>query len=330
MVFRKRYFKISLLLFLFLSSCDTPSDSPYPDILCTRLASLPGNGRSSAVGFAINGKGYVALGRDSLRNPLNDCWEYDPTENTWTQKAPFPGTARVKAMATTLNGKAYVGLGFNSLLQVYGDKKAYLTDLWMYNPIANEWTKKADFPGKSTNACVSFTYNNDIYVGSGFDGYGFLPDFWKYKPSEDSWIRLKDFPGEPRFGSVICTNGERVFFGSGYKTDNANDWWEYYPESDLWKRVKNMPEGRENAVTLSVDNRFFVSTGRFWGGNHTLGHLKSDILEYDARKDLWYNRGNVSDTGRENAISFVIDGKGYIGFGENDNAVLNDFWSFEP
>ena len=120
------------------------------------------------------------------------------------------------------------------------------------------------------------------------------------------------------------------FFGSGYKTDNSNDWWEYYPESDSWKQMRNMPEGRENAVSLCVNNRFFVSTGRFFGGNLTVGHLNPDILEYDAIHNIWYNRGEIPNGKRENAITFTINGKGYIGFGENDSAVLNDFWSFEP
>ena len=42
-------------------------------------------------------------------------------------------------------------------------------------------------------------------------------------------------------------------------------------------------------------------------------------------------KGGLSPNGnRENAISFVINDRAYIGFGENDHTVLNDLWSFEP
>ena len=58
--------------------------------------------------------------------------------------------------------------------------------------------------------------------------------------------------------------------------------------------------------------------------------VKDDVVEYDAGKNVWYLRGVLPGGGRENAISFVINGKGYIGFGENDEGVLNDLWSFEP
>lgn len=81
---------------------------------------------------------------------------------------------------------------------------------------------------------------------------------------------------------------------------------------------------------MSIGNRYFVATGRHFAGNLTGGHLKDDVVEYDAGKNVWYLRGVLPGGGRENAISFVINGKGYIGFGENDEGVLNDLWSFEP
>jgi N-acetylneuraminic acid mutarotase len=321
---------ILILSYLFWS-CNTPADSPYPSIAFIPLQSIPGNGRSSAVGFSINGKGYVALGRDSLNNPLNDCWQYDPGLNLWNKKASFPGIGRVKAVATVINNKAFVGMGFNPLIGVYTEKSAYLKDFWIYDPLNDSWTRKADFPSDDCDACVGFSFGNFIYVGSGFNGFGFGGSFWKYDTTIDNWSQLKDFPENFRSGAVVCTNGERVFFGTGYDTYNENDWWEYFPTTDTWKKLNSMPDqGRENGVSLSLKNRFFVSTGRQFGGNLTGGHIKSDIVEYDAIRNVWYERGNIPTGNRENAIAFVIDNKGYIGFGENDTRVLNDFWSFEP
>ncbi len=65
----------------------------------------------------------------------------------------------------------------------------------------------------------------------------------------------------------------------------------------------------------------------------TGGHVKSDILEYDAIRNVWYERGKLPASGRENAITFTIGNKAYIGFGdvgENESLeILNDLWSFE-
>ncbi len=323
---------ISVLIYIiFIYSCNSPANSPYPSISFKKTNSIPGNGRSSAVAFVINGNGYVALGRDSLNVAKSDCWEYNPVEDKWNEKTSFPGIARVKAVAVVVSGKAYVGLGFNPDYRVYSDTIAYLRDFWMYDPIADNWTKRADFPSGECDACVSFQFGNAIYVGSGFTGYGFGQEFWKYNPDTNSWIQLHEFPGAARSGAVLCTNGEHVYFGTGYNTYNDNDWWEYFPANDTWKALKSIPDnGRENGVSFSINNRYFVSTGRQFGGNLTGGHVKSDVMEYDAVRNVWYNRGSIPDSGRENAIAFVINGKGYVGLGENDSRVLNDIWCFEP
>jgi N-acetylneuraminic acid mutarotase len=328
----KNTYLILFSLILLSSSCGNSVESPYEPIEFKKLNTMPGNGRSSAVAFAINGKGYVALGRDAGRSALKDCWEYNPTDSTWLKKESFPGIGRVKAMATVLNGKAYVGLGFDfdNDSAIY-NVNAYLKDFWMYDPENDTWTQKASFPSTATDACVSFAYKNNIYVGGGFNGWGFTSEFWKYSPENDSWVRLNNFPAMERAGSILCASDEHIYYGTGYRTLNENDWWEYFPETDSWTKRNSMPDkGRENGVSFTLDNRYFVSTGRQFGGNLTGGHVKSDIMEYDATRDVWYKRGNIPNGARENAIAFSINGKGYIGFGENETQVLNDFWSFEP
>jgi N-acetylneuraminic acid mutarotase len=334
MINNQRYlFKIisGFFVIFMLASCEGASKSPYSDIIFQPRHTMSAKGRASAVGFAINGKGYVALGRTDARSgALNDCWEYDPDSDKWTQKASFPGTARVKAMAAVVDGIAYVGLGYD-LRYSYAYSKAYLKDFWSFDPVTNHWTQKASLPSQFTDACVSFVYKKNVYVGAGFDGKGWTHEFWKYSIAEDKWYLLNYFPDLARGGAVSCCNDEHIYFGTGYQTANLNDWWEYFPDNDTWKVLKSIPDyGRENGVALCVDNRFFVSTGRHFQGEITGGHVISDIVEYDAGRNVWYKRGDIPNGSRENAVSFTINGKGYIGFGENDSVVLNDFWSFEP
>ena len=319
-----------LSLLLVLISCNNAADSPYPTITFEKKTPMPGIGRASSVAFVIDGKAYVTLGRNAeYTDSLKDCWQYDPNNDSWTKKASFPGIGRVNAMATVLNDTAYVGLGFRRNQGAYTG--GVLTDFWMYDAKNDSWTRKADLPSKAANACVSFTYNNCVYVGSGFDNSYFSREFWKYIPSQNKWVALKDFEGAHRACAVACSNGEHIFFGTGYRTLSETDWWEYFPINDSWKKLKSMPDdGRENAVSLAINKRIFVATGRHFGGPETGGNVKSDILEYDIARNVWYERGNLPAEGRENSISFTINGKGYIGFGDNDTNVLNDFWSFQP
>jgi len=66
--------------------------------LWTKKANIPGvdTNRGFAVGFAVNGKGYVGLGTDGIYAPvvLADLWEYDPASDTWASKANYPGGPR--------------------------------------------------------------------------------------------------------------------------------------------------------------------------------------------------------------------------------------------
>lgn len=325
-------YKIVFFLFpvFLIMGCNEPADSPYAPISFEKKTTLPGKGRASAVVFVIDGKGYVALGRSEIRSgALNDCWQYDPVVDSWTQKASYPGIPRVKAMAAVVDGKAYVGLGYNIEKSVYTGGN--LSDLWMYDPVTDNWLQKKSYPSSATDACASFVLNNEIYVGEGFNESEFTNEFWKYNTAQDTWTRLKDFPSLSRMGSVICAGNDHIYFGTGFRTINFNDWWEYFPKTDSWKQLKTMPDnGRVNAVSMTINNRYFVSTGRHFAGDLTGGKVLSDIVEYDGVRNVWYERGNIPSGGRENAISFVINGKGYIGLGENDTEVLNDFWCFNP
>jgi len=333
-------FKVVLFFLMYVfTSCIDIVDSPYPDISPESIQIPAGLERATASSFVINNKAYLTLGRQGAKGcvGLTDCWEYDPLANTWLRKSDFPGKARVGAIAEVVDGKAYVGFGYNPASGVYGTDTVAFPDMWMYNPENDSWTKRADFPKKTPDldapvvSCSSFTYQQWIYVFSlGVKNYKFS-DVWRYNTQTDTWEQMSDFPGKRRSVAVSCTNGTRYFFGTGYYGYNTNDWWEYFPETDTWKQRKSMPDaGRINALAFSVKNRFFVATGRRYGGTLTTGFLHNDIMEYDALKDVWYKRGIIPTSGRENALAFVVGNNAFIGFGETEKYRLNDLWKFEP
>ncbi|WP_411029275.1 Kelch repeat-containing protein [Spongiimicrobium sp. 3-5] len=82
--------------------------------------------RSNAVGFALNGYGYIACGERS--GPTNSVWEYDPATDTWEAKTGFEGATRQDAIAFASTSKAFVGLGRTGSL--------YLDDLDEFFPFS--------------------------------------------------------------------------------------------------------------------------------------------------------------------------------------------------
>ena len=65
--------------------------------------------RAQAVGFTVNGKGYVTVGGSTLLS----CYEYNPSDDTWTLKNPYIGSSRNSAVAFGIGDYGYVGLGVN-------------------------------------------------------------------------------------------------------------------------------------------------------------------------------------------------------------------------
>jgi len=96
----------------------------------SQVASLP-EGRMLSNGLAMNGKGYILLGRywagtENNGRLLSDIVEYDPNENAWTKRGDFPGGARQNAMVFTIRDRGYI---------VMGEDEAYcLSDVWSFKP----------------------------------------------------------------------------------------------------------------------------------------------------------------------------------------------------
>lgn len=65
--------------------------------------------RSNAVGFTLNGYGYIACGE--LNGATNTVWEYDPVTDEWEQKTSFEGATRQDAIAFSNGNRAFIGMG---------------------------------------------------------------------------------------------------------------------------------------------------------------------------------------------------------------------------
>ena len=93
----------------------------------TRRADFGGQPRSYAVGFAINGKGYIGTGASERGE--RDFWEYDPQTDVWTQRADFGGVSRWHAVGFSIENKGYIGTGY--------DGSGDVGDFWEYDPQIN-------------------------------------------------------------------------------------------------------------------------------------------------------------------------------------------------
>ncbi len=178
--------------------------------------------RAGGLAFAIAGKGYFGLGSNcaNLSNYIyvRDFWEYNPANDTWTQKADFAGYGGGGAEAFILNDKAYVCQGgCNNMCGYTGGSDE--TDFWEYDPATNVWLPKA----KTLNGGgAAFSIGNDGYLLSG--------SVYRYNVSLDEWVWLGPVPFWGCIGFAIGNNG---YAGWGYGTNGYSnaEFWEYYPDS---------------------------------------------------------------------------------------------------
>jgi hypothetical protein len=173
----------------------------------TRVTDFGGAAASRAIGFSVNGKGYVcrSFGADNF-------WEYDPINDQWIQKADFAAVTQFETNRATgsfvINNKAYV------IVTQYSQKELYL-----YDPLSDTWIKKASVPYEfgSYLPVVLATVTHGYY----FDGYaGF-----EYDPIGDNWRQVTFIPIGSRNEPFSFAIGNTLYVGGG-RDGNFKDFWQ--------------------------------------------------------------------------------------------------------
>ncbi|NJM24399.1 MAG: hypothetical protein HC859_01600 [Bacteroidia bacterium] len=165
---------------------------------------------------------------------LSDFYMYNNSSGYWVAKKSFPGTPRERAAAFSIDGKAYVGVGYNRDLDT-----EELSDFWMYDPDANEWTQVNDFGGSARYNAISFAIGSVGYVGTGYDGDNYNSDFWSYTPATDTWTEIVSYPGDKlEEGTAFIINNTAYLCTGRNNGLTLSAFWSFNPESGGWTDLK--------------------------------------------------------------------------------------------
>jgi N-acetylneuraminic acid mutarotase len=283
-----------------------------------KIAPLDMLGRSRAVGFAIDGKGYVGTGTMThvYAELLNDFWQYDSDENKWTRKADIPGVARLNAVGFNIGEKGYIGLGGNH-------SNVLFKDFWEYNSTTDSWLKMPDFPGEARAGAIGFSIAGNGYVGMGW-GFGHTNDLWKFDPVSQAWTKETEYPGTGTDGMVCFAVGNKAYIGSGFP---VNDFWEYTPATKQWRQLKNIPEA---FVRYSVSFAF-QDFGIMATGITTNGQRSNRVWKYDPSTDQWTRLPDFGGLPSVYAIGFPLENTFVIGTGSTTENIdeTNEFQNYD-
>jgi len=142
-------------------------------------ANLPGPRWSGDFGCAYNGKIYIISGSDVMSDlypylyPITTVYEYNPSSDTYTQKADIP-TGRCYKEVEELNGKVYVMAGATSHVSMVSNKNE------VYDVATNTWAEKVPTPYWAYGPGLT-KYNGKLYFSGGNSEYHGLPKTCLYR-----------------------------------------------------------------------------------------------------------------------------------------------------
>lgn len=236
----------------------------------------------------------------------------------WQKIASMPAGARDAAISFTIGNTLFCGGS--------GTTK----DFYAYDAAARTWTKKANIPGVQINRwfAVGFAINSKGYVGLGTDhGADSLKnDLWEYDPIKDSWTQKADYPGGHRDGLGVFVAGNKAYVGGG--SDNVyvySQFYEYDPSNDMWTQKANIPESGDIFPSMFTIGNYGYAVCGAGASEYT------DLFQYDPSSDSWSGLNSFPGEARQAAVSFVSNGKAYVGLGQSGYSKnYADMYSYDP
>ncbi len=282
---------------------------------------LPGYSRYGAIGFSVNGKGYIGLG-DNGFFLLNDLWEYNPVINSWKQKSNIPGLPRRVGISFSVNSMAFVGLGWTGVYSLH--------DFYQYDSKNNAWIKLPDYPGIGGRNCFAASVSGKGYVGGGSVGVGtpYASDLWEFNPLTNQWKYENTLPFGGRIGGITAGIDGALYLGLGHNNvSDFNDFWVYFPASNVWKKLTDFPgKGRLQASCFVLNDKIIV------GGGFRLGKPNSqlsDYFEYDPKTDNWTPIISFANGSRSVSVGFSVGEFGYLSTGFDASRIESkDLWEY--
>ncbi|MEO5570920.1 MAG: kelch repeat-containing protein [Bacteroidia bacterium] len=307
--------KHHLILLIFISSVQLTFAS------WQQKTSIPSDGRAISNIFVIGTSAYITGGVKAGNIYLNETWEYNTTNDGWTQKANIPANIGGGA-AFSINSKGYVIMGW-----VNG---ANSNSVYEYDAGMNVWTTKNNFPGAPRYGSCVFVLNSKAYIGLGYSPL--YSDLWQYDPVNDTWVQEANFPGGVREGTVHFALNGLGYVGCGLNSTatyaGLNDFYTYNDMNNTWTQIGNFPgPARHSAYSFVINNKAYVTCGNT--GN-AIGTTYNDLWQFDPQASIWTQLAPLPDTTRQSGAAFASGSCGYIFGGVNQptQSIFPQLWQY--
>lgn len=200
---------------------------------------------------------------------------------------------------------------------------------YSYDPDADVWTKKEDFPGAARGFAIGEVWDGKAYFGFGFGNGGLLDDFWEYDPITDAWTQLASCDCDARtHPAMVALNGEIYLGLGGTSNGNSNDWWAYNIDDNNWEERERFPAAPRHHPFQFTDGEYV-----FVGFGHGSGFISNQWYRYNTLDNTWMEVQKLPAEGRVAGTQMSYNGLGLILSGDGDdhsNMETGEFWLYEP
>jgi N-acetylneuraminic acid mutarotase len=193
-------------------------------------APLPAGRLFPSAGAVINGKIYVAGGRNGSDTPTKSLFVYNPATDQWSKKAAMP-VASSHGAAGAINGKLYVYTPANP-------NTGTGPFLHRYDPATNAWVQRAVPPHGNAFAAAG-VIGGKFYLAGGFAGlYSATLDV--YNPGTNSWTTKKSMPAARGYAAGAVLQGMLYVVGGSTSEGAFGRVERYDPVSNTWTAAATM------------------------------------------------------------------------------------------
>ena len=201
----------------------------------TNEAEFPGAERKNAVSVMANNKLYVGMGYKpmviniSAEIGYTDMYAYDLQSKLWKKVSDFPKReGRIFSGTFVIGDKLYI-TGGAVLPATLNGNTVGTKETWCYDTSTDQWSRKADYPGKGVISFNSFSIGAFGYVGMGeslsYDSYlGRNVDnhFFRYDPASNAWTEVSA-PVQLISNPLSGSNGSAGLFGAGRTPESGSN-----------------------------------------------------------------------------------------------------------
>ena len=200
-----------------------------------------------------------------MKRVLRRVEAYDPATDTWSRLANLP-TGFAGMASATLDNKFYI-IGIRTL-RGGSHLDNLFPRLYVYDPITNKWSRKADLPQLLSQG-IGFSANGLLYAlwGSCDDCTLPIPGgrhtarfLFSYDPATNKWTRRADAIYRHRGGGGAMIDGK--FYAVTGSVSRVNRLEVYDPTTDTWTSRAKPPRAGSSAVA-DVGKKLFVLGGGF-------------------------------------------------------------------